>query len=343
MALKGWHWINAFALLLGVARFTGQTLAQPPPVGIPTMQTIDNAWRKHAAAIQSGRFTWTRRQEMPRRVLYEDERGVGLNAREGTHVSEGTCTFVFDGNRSRLEVKGSAPSSTSPSELTPVDDVFVFDGLASKEYRPKIGERKVPQLNLLGTENVVTKDVRVTPLMWNLRPVDATPGIQKWEIGLTKDEGTKSLLITLTAPKQPSSSRREVWLDPSKDYSIVRYIATDPNSGKQQKRSDVFLSHDTTGGWIPSSWTVIERLGENLTSVIVSKVNDYSINVQPDEKLFHVEVPENVLVLSREGKEVHVPGSSRYLWLAIALGLLGLLAFYLRARRGMSTGGRSHA
>lgn len=346
---------NLFVVTLVFSAFCGEVCGQgqKPSDALPTIETIVAHWEKHAGKIHSARFVWTKRQEMPRAVLAsiplakKDAELPRINP-EGIHVSQTTCTFVLDGERMRLEVRGEAPSRNSLTHLTPMERIFVFDGNTSTEYMAPVGQTKRPQAIVESAKNEVAEHPFVIPLLWNVRAHRLAEQTRGWELSWTRADQGDRVLVALSQPRPKGSTgqRRTFLVDPLMDYAIVRCRDTDVRSNKLNQQTDLFLVLDKTTGWIPTSWTVIESIGSKESSIIISKVSAYSINhATKDESAFQVSLPEGTLVINRDGKELTSSGFGTVVWLIGALAFLAifLLLWVVRARvRAAGTGNNNN-
>lgn len=304
---------------------------------LPSIATISEHWRMHAAKIRSARFVWTKRQEVPRELLalMAPVPTKTQGATDGIHVSETTCHFTCEDEKMRLEIRGQAPSSSA--ELTVMDQVITFDGANSTDYQPALRENKLAHGQaVIEKQNRVALDPAVMPLLWSLRPNPLINKIQKWEVTWTKGEDGRRLVAISQPPGSGSASQRQsFWVDPAKDYALVRSVKTDRRTNKLNQQVDLFLVHDKEAGWLPGSWTYIEPINDRHTAVVLSKVTDYSVNVSPTtDESFQVELPPGTLVIDRQGNVLKTSsGRTGGIWLILAVVFLTVfVSLWLRRR-----------
>lgn len=314
---------------------------------LPSIDAIIAHWEKRTTQIQSARFVWTKRQEMPRASLVgaaaffeRDAKAPPISA-EGIHVSETICTLSFEGEKMRFEMHGEVPSFESPTQLAPRNQVIVFDGNSTADYQPGAAKGERGQAIVAAEKNEILRDPAVTALLWNLRPNQLAKEVESWEVSWTKDLQDGRIFVALTEPtaKLNGSLRRTFWLDQSKDYAIVRCLKTNVKTDKLVQQVDILLAIDKSVGWIASGWTYVQPGAHKESLIVISKVSEYSINGRAEgDTPFQIALPQGTLVVDLDGNKLKPSVFSNLFWLILAIGFVALFGLLWVGRRRANAG-----
>lgn len=93
------------------------------------------------------------------------------------------------------------------------------------------------------------------------------------------------------SPDNPAAPSSIWWLDPEREYSIVRYESRSA-AGNTQTQVDFSSTLDRRHGWVPTRW-VIRRFQPDGTvaSTVTAQVTDHEINPEFDEDAFRLIFP----------------------------------------------------
>ena len=215
------RWRHFPVALMCIAVFVGESVS-PTRRFANDKDAIIEAWQQHSAArsTPANLFGSTgRRCRATGLFCVPGAPNVPAKDREGLHVSEVQCTFSLDGDKTRLDLFGNAPTFSTPTLLAPFERIYAFDGKITKELWPNALSAGKAQGLLQGERNEVVEHPWARPFILNLRPLFLLPTITKWEIGSAKGNDGR-VYITLSEPGAlPAKPWRQVyWLDPAKDF-----------------------------------------------------------------------------------------------------------------------------
>jgi hypothetical protein len=177
------------------------------------------------------------------------------------------------------------------------------DGQISTAFFGKPGPEPSQGFINESEENQDARDnFHIEPILFFARPLDPVFGCTKnlhnrppkggAQLELKNLDGTFCAVLT----EQFSRYQREVWVDPGRDYVVVRYVVS--LDGKPSYQMDLKYVPDEKLGWLPNSWKVERWLpaGEQLFETVAAQVTSLEIDPKIDEEEFRPPFPAGTLV-----------------------------------------------
>lgn len=274
---------------------------------LPTVQFVVGKWESQAKRIQIARFAWTNRQETPRATVAALSAIKRPKITTGFIIAETNDTLLVDREKMRFEVKGTRAAVNTDDLLDKIDQVTVFDGALFKELNsPNLGS-KVPQ-GIETNKNKILENPDVTPILWSVMPsrkLIAIGDISSYVVTRRKHDHDDRSVIVLTEPDPEvrNNRRTELWLEPEKNFAIIRALCTNATTGDLISQLDIKYLEHPKGGWIPSAWTGVAVLGSD-RGINTSFITDFDISVVPGAAEFGLDFPSNALVVDEKGRIV---------------------------------------
>jgi hypothetical protein len=254
---------------------------------VVNLDEVAAAWKRHSDRIVTGRFTWT-----------EQAADRGLKATGELSPEElrwsFTTTYLFDrGLRRRFHRVGLQPSPGSKS-LMDLNNTYAYDGEDSKQFTPEGGRMAFP-VGFVLKEDCTLLDYSNNQLLLALGKLDAAKrGVDPHSFRLPARSGVHEgrECVILQRPQDPTRPvGQAVWLDPARDYAIVR---NERFSAKGYVRivTDIDYRQDPEYGPLPARWTTTELSEKgNPQMVRVCEVTKYEINPALGEGDFQIDFP----------------------------------------------------
>ncbi len=310
----GFHTTTLLVLLATQTFFIQSVCFGQEADKLANIHNIMKAWEIHADLIRSARFTFLKRQEIPRSViadipleLIQGGESAPPMSRKGIHASETTCTFLLEGDKMRFEMKGNIPSRTSSTELNSIHQTSVWNGFIFKQYIPTAGGKEHRQGVLGQGQNGIIQEPSILPLLLNLRPNLIKTPMVKYSVAPSKPEKDGPGLLMLTEPNLGDKNPivRRFWVDPAKDYAIVRYMETVSKTSALLLQVDLVLFLEPDNGWIPTAWTRIIPVPNNPAHAIDTvTVTESKINLAVENSDFDLFFPTGTILLDPNGNRI---------------------------------------
>jgi hypothetical protein len=335
----------------------GRAIGQQDPTTTKAA-TIFDSWSKRTAAIHTAKIEWRQESTGPKPPSAKNP--LSAPAKQSLHPKaplrvlqtvHQDVTLCLDGDLFSFVVKTEGVKGLG----TPPYYKAVFDGKLVQTYAaidsddPKLPAGTASIKSASRTDETDGPDVRPMILAFRgLRPPLAHTKSSEYRVTAVSGQigDVSCILIERIGDENPHV---QYWLDPKRDYIVLREVETFNNS-KSDCRTDISYRHHETYGWIPQSWRAVQldHFGEFLASV-ATEVTDVSINQTIPPSVFQLEMPLRTQVHDQSsGRRVvrtlgDDPGlpkrSGRLFWLLVAnaIFVLGLVAFivvryYVRRR-----------
>ncbi|AMV27094.1 hypothetical protein VT84_22015 [Gemmata sp. SH-PL17] len=294
--------------------FSGRAIAQSPEDAL--RQQVTAAWEKRQAAVKTMRVTFSSKTTTPKGVLTgfafpkpraPGEQGERKPSPPSDAIKTGTGELVLDGGKTRIV--NHAPIWDFDKD----DFVFCrhessFDGQTLTLFQyPEPGW---PQALIEKAErNQNTDDVLVAPLFGAVRGLHPelasslclSAYTQARRVGSEQERS----LIELTRPRNETRGEWKLWVDPSRDYAIVRMEAHD-RDGKLVTKFTVTQSAlpAATTIWLPQRWTAALFRNGNLFKQIEVTTHAREVNAELSEVEFKPVLPVGTRVQEKIGNEM---------------------------------------
>jgi hypothetical protein len=280
----------------------------------PSMNAIVAAWTKRQEKAKSLKFTWQ-----------EEQVGSSGEKTEATHtalIDGGRFAYVADNNPYPPDVasllikseqgnadKKSRRQQTPGSGVSPARQAF--DGTATRTYR----SLNHPELTGIGSVNPgfhigEAQGPALEPVLLMFRPFDANLAhFKAADYGISPmggKIGDVSCVIIETSEAVSGPIRTFYWLDPARDYIVLRKQQT--HNGRDHERMDISYRNDPTAGWIPDGFheSSISEVGRSCRS-FSSRITAFAVNQPIPSAEFLVEFPKGTKVRTGRGQTASAP------------------------------------
>jgi hypothetical protein len=154
-------------------------------------------------------------------------------------------------------------------------------------------------------------DVDLVPILFTYRAMQS--GLSKIypeNCGLFDQKGDVDghECFIVEQPDERISHVYAYWVDPSRDYVVVRYVIR--VEGKDRGQTNVTYSEDEAQGWVPASWNFVWLNSDG--SLAISKtyrVTKYSINEPIADDKFELTFPRGTRLRDERTGRIYLEGS----------------------------------
>lgn len=267
------------------------------------------AWEARSALIRSGEFSWTETISVaPQSQLTRPETGPARFGPDSPVTVSRKIEVAFADDKLRYVSQGSVWDSKL-GEFVERTYISTHDGqLATAWYdhssRPSDSYLTRRGGFLSNASRSSDADLgRLYPVLHQYRATSPEFGQidpQKCAIVGSAPLGQSHCLILQTAPI--ASVERRYWLDPDKDYAILRIEGSVGKTRRQIYSFDLELAYDAAVGvWVPKSWKSVSinsmtgRVGEETAAM----VDSYQLNKPIAPTMFQASFPPGTVVTDR--------------------------------------------
>ncbi len=303
----------------------GLARAETPHPPEPTIAAISAAWAKRQAALKTVRIAWHEDESTIGfgavvKALNASRDRVGRRS-SGKAISEAAKTseivslktrgvvcldderFAYVGDTSgAVQVAAAKARFRIPSHVqlvvTPFKAEKYYDyrfaadvsdpasGVASARHPESCFELRLPGIQ---------------PLILALRPLSARLSffdLAKYRVSPLRGMiGGQTCVIIEPVDEQPNDQhgqpRRSFWLDPARDYVILRAVVE--KNGRCSRQTDIAYEYDGVAGWVPVTWSVLILDGKGHMIQHHKSVRDEFSNGRP--------LPASVFVIDRPSEK----------------------------------------
>lgn len=275
------------------------------------LDEIRGAWRSRQNRVRSARFQWTQKVTFAKgsESWLLDGQIEKKSTKETTEIPPTDITFEvprslslsFSGRKVRYAHEGK---SWSLKENGFVEDPYLstFDGRQAKILHLPGGISSYPQGSIRPQQEMQHPDIKsvnLQPILLTYRALE--PGMSGYPIDKIRFKGQRALhdgadCLLLDVEKRSSRSTQTLWVDPKRDYLVVRIVHMLDGAIKQ--RTDIQFGSNKKHGWIPQSWTiVIQNVKGKLTQSSENQVTSWEINPGIPSSEFDIEYPARSVVV----------------------------------------------
>jgi len=295
--------------VLGVACLTsplfcgGNAMGQAPMPAKIDFNVIKKAWRERQEKYPAARLTYTIEYKNAKlqyfRTSDEDE-DVQIDPATAAKLAGEYIEFreeirlSIDGCRIRYQQSGLRPGFQGQMHFE--NRYSASNGVTSKLLRDKNDEFRHP-IGAIREDSKCDAEwcVGFTPIVWTFGALDhilprPTPDAIRQESAAGLDSVPHVVLET-----RMNDQTLFYWLDPAKDYSLVRFILASPEAiGLQQ---DCIYERSDEGCWVPVEWTTTRFDIKGIpTSINHARVSEYKINPTFAKDEFDITFPPGTVV-----------------------------------------------
>jgi hypothetical protein len=265
------------------------------------------AWQERQDRTKSLRFRWSGQKTYPKGAIPSRVTSRPGDASKAVTPKEDTTfethhSLALDGDRIRYHNENKIWSHPRQEFLPQVYDCS-YDGRDCKQFWPR-GAVAHPK-GVLRSEsfNVEMNNVNARPVLMTYRAM--SPHVQlphASELRLLKERAIldgHSCLILEQHPKFGQRRLVTMWVDPDRDYSIVRLLSSAEQ--KSVLQLTVNYRHDPDYGFVPVSWEVTRGGSsgdEKQSSSAV--VSEYNLNVPIPLDEFRIDFPPGTVVTDQK-------------------------------------------
>ncbi|MCI0704051.1 MAG: hypothetical protein L0241_23580 [Planctomycetia bacterium] len=320
--------------------------------GQPVNDQITKAWQERHDKVRTAEFHITAKTHWSKEgFALEEQAGYGPRPKEDVHT-ECRYAYILDGTKVRAESDGV---QWSGEDFRQFRRITLLDGKLKTEFDE--GRDPTPRGFIAHESDYFeVKFASFLPLTRCFRGVSRL--MRSFLIDDLKPTGTKLVIGGRTCEqfvlKRVGGDRTEFWLDPGRDWIIVREAYINPKQTHTQ--IDITYEPNTICGWVPTSWesrqTKLDTISMSSARFTVSK---YTLNETIPESTFTLTFPAGTTV--RDVRDVHnkkeyvvtsetvqtltTEAGSRPWWhyaiaAALAAGLVGALVYLARRRKRSS-------
>lgn len=286
------------------------------------VEKVIQAWRNRQERTRSGHFimeesrtfaegTLTSKANSFRSRLLEP--GIQAEARNGPFrdtTVEVQSILSFEGDRMRYTIKGSqwAPEREEFLESTYLS---VFDGSVGKTFYSDSDGGKLFPLGFIDAKTDKNPDAQTCYLyaiFMNYRPFHPAMGqfsSQGWTMaGKGVVDGKDCLIVENVG----NSWTKSCWVDPARDYIILRYTNRTTRGSKDVSKLNISYLNDKNNGCIPSLWKAVLLFPERgtLNEGSTVSVSSYTINPSFEPSEFQFDFPVGTFVRHFQEKDQYL-------------------------------------
>jgi hypothetical protein len=281
----------------------------------PSLKTVADAWSRRQAKAKTVRVVWRNSKIVT--GLKERLQAFG-KSRQGQSRSseppalsrstlEKTASLCLDGDRfaytydERNTEKVNTPGFkvSLPSHYKSVLADVGFQTYTDSRSDPAVPDIESAVVTVEKPEDCdVPQFVDVRPLILALRPFStklSAIDLSTYRISPARGKIGDSSCLILEPNPSSNSGGKKFWVDPARDYIILRAVAT--QEGQAFVNIDINYDRDPVLGWVPKSWSVVQvGTTGNLKSTAQAGADQLSLNAPIPTEEFTVEKPNGALL-----------------------------------------------
>jgi hypothetical protein len=263
---------------------------------VPTKPEIIRAWQRRQDAVRSFEFTWTEKQTHARGWLpnprYPEREWLSIAGLWKDRIYSIGKTLTVDGRMTRYTFDIDRPAEADGVDVkSPRGDtlglgvhrhytyVSIFDGQQG-ETRLTSSLGSPPGTIVHNTANIDAQNLDTRPILLTFRPLDPQMGhllIDRAITNLRRSFYRGRSIFLLEERHDPSGWKTILWIDPERDFTVVRFIVDEEQ--RTIVDMDIDYRQDQRWGWIPTAWRVKEMLADgSMRLVSTATVSRYTIN-----------------------------------------------------------------
>lgn len=279
-----------------------------------TKESIEKAWKEREEFVRSARFDWIENQTDAKGVISDHWKKHDRKLK--TEIPPEDTTFtnqssaVIDGGKIRYGYK-SVDWSTKTNAYETLSYLTAFDGSNSKELW-EYGEnhsKSWPQAIIRGAGSHANSGLaRLAPILVTVR--GGTSGMQPQNLDNYEITGQTLLIgnrlsIELRQRIGPTSVENRLWLDPSRDFVLVRMVRSE--KGIVTTKLDIMYEHWELRLWLPKKWELVHSDANGaLTRSYSCHLTDFEINPKVPGDLFDLQFPNGTRVHDAKRQEDYI-------------------------------------
>jgi len=280
----------------------------------PTLDTVLVAWKSREQTVRSARFEWsaTDTYVVSEASLDPKTSPEGLESPENQKVFSANIlrSMVFDGQQLRYSLSGKRFASAANHRLAWVDQKYTLvlgDKAATNHFLNdrRMDPRDSPSTGTIYSEergrDLISRNYSVDPIVMHYRCLDQKLSNIEGQLSLMSKagvvEGRPCWIV-----KEDGGRPTEYWVDPLKDYAIVRvreFSRFVPD--RCVVDTEVSYKSDVTAGSVPARWkgTIIDLESGNVRQSGECIVTSYQLNPSIDPGEFNYQYPPGTRVVDR--------------------------------------------
>jgi hypothetical protein len=293
------------AVLVNPFRAHGQT-------GI-TIEKIAKIWRDRQERLKSVQLTWTERETVPKgavssfllSALGADDatrRMKDMGIEPGEVIPPIDTTFdvavslSLDGEKVR-HVRDDQQWSAKAKSFVAQPETTVFDGATGKTFRPVAATWMSWPSGIVKARNPIGSSLYLSPVMMSFRPFHTE--MRLFDVESLVLTGRRAMVDgnwCLEALQRMQTYEQRVWLDPSRDFVMVRFLSTQKE--RLTRKIDVRYRQHSPSLWLPDSWEIVMfhpdgKLERSMRGTLAS----CEINLPLEAQEFEIEFPAGTRVV----------------------------------------------
>lgn len=269
------------------------------------LQKILDAWQKRQARVRTWKYVYSsrvhlRKEGRAREIRPRRPETPSLPFDQLTDLKYTVhFTFFFDGLRMGYRFHGVQRGRAATNELMEVTGRKVFDGKECRHLHvwPSLrhGTGPFPQYDI-ENGNKSFLHIGNYPFLFAYRMQEPKLFSSSVTTDSLKVNDKRVLLdgrncVVLRAP------RFSLWVDPSREFVIVRYRRHGANPEKTLVQMELDYSKVPADGWVLTGWTKTRfSPAGTVTSSTRTTVTEYEMNPKIPDSEFQIEIPDGALI-----------------------------------------------
>lgn len=299
-----WSGFSALLALAGAICLGTPLIAAPPQVDIAT---IRETWQKRQDAVRSFKCVSTnqafdakewRQAAASRPSLIPSK----LAARDQVELQyEFTHVLIVDGMKMRIESDAPVLLGFGSNTLRKEQYTSVYDGNSQTALQNPANVTEGGefwQANLRGSNETDRDETAVMPLLVTFRGNDIEHGSTFTDFDLRNHVVTRELgEIDGHSCVVLRHGRQYLWLDPQRDFVMLRLLLMKPDMQGILFQGDVSYREHNEAGWIPTEWHYAYLMPDGrLASMYAGEVKSIEINPTLAAETFTIRIPPGAVI-----------------------------------------------
>lgn len=278
-----------------------------------TVASVVKAWKARQDHTRTVRFEWDETRTLsaamtPRRWTLEERKRVESLP---DIVHKRHLAICLDGEMVRYERHGQEWSA-DVADFVPGSYVGVFDGKTPKSLSrfDRTGKLGCSALGYIykDSRHPDYRDTTIWPILLAYRPFSPDLGrVDPARLSVSIDQGVVSgrACALITQPLTQSTLRRTYWVDPGREYVILRL--TEEKDRRGIFACDISYQRDDASGWVPSGWTTVVTASNGKAALqFVAHVTRHEIDQPIADREFQIEFPAGTMVVDDVAKSTFI-------------------------------------
>ena len=260
-----------------------------------TARDVVETWKDRESKVLTAEFSWKVKEAYTPEGVLELLRGP--NEASSVAAPAKDIEFSYPSNLlldgSRMRYSKSMMAVKAPPEYLQLEGRYIssYDGQSSRMLNLYAGGSRGIILNEQRNTDSISQ--HLVPLIWCFRGLNPTfTELREPELhvrGIIRMNQMDTLFV--------ESPVRRFWLDPKREFIIVRLQGIRLSDGNPYYEADIDYQPDGMTAWVPQKWRVkaINR-AQKITSTYEATVTKHAINLPVEKDAFRLDFPADANV-----------------------------------------------